>query len=429
MGPFEQPWPDVESVALLSDRVKLLQPLRPARTLPELTDSHVLAALRSPLWVDASTKSLAELVAPGEKTCLVVSDHTRKTAAHIVLPLLLKEFVGAGCNLDDWFVVIASGIHRHPTPTETRGILGPLAFETFRNRLFMHHPDDPDALVNVGVTSRGHKVRVNRLAMEADRRIALGGVVFHYHAGFGGGRKSFVPGLAARDTIAFNHSLSLDPGLDRIHPATGPGKLDGNPVSEEMLEAARLCRPDAIVNTVLDADGRMVGVFAGDLDVAHRAACACANEALSTYVPEPPDLVVASAGSARNWIQSHKALYNAHCAVRQNGQVVLLAPCPEGIGDDGFKRWVCKQQIKDIYADLRKEPDVLGQTALSTRTRGSRTVLVTDMLPHEARKLGMMLAHDAAEAIRLALDRLDKSEHSKPTCLLMPDAMVLFPRQ
>jgi nickel-dependent lactate racemase len=255
----------------------------------------------------------------------------------------------------------------------------------------------------------------------------MGGVVYHYHAGFGGGRKSLVPGLAGRDTIAFNHSLTLDPDRNRLHPRVGPGRLDGNPVAEEMLEAARLCRPDAIVNTVLDPSGRLVGVFAGDLDLAHRAACARAAEALSAPMAEPADLVVASTGSARNWIQSHKALYNAHRAVRRGGQVVLLAPCPEGIGEDSFRRWVRRPRLKDIYAGLRADPDVLGQTALSTRIRGRRTVLVTSMSADEAAELKMALAPDAASGIRLALDRLAAQGILQPTCLLLPDAMALLP--
>ena len=427
MNHGEQPWPDLKSAGLLARRTSMLPMLRPKCVFPELTASDILAALRSPIWPEKLSQPLHAVVRHGEKVCLVVSDQTRKTASDLVLPVLLKEFRDHGCNLEDWFILFATGIHRPPNAAEAAAILGNCVIEAFQNRIFIHDPDSPNALVTVGSTRRGFQVRINRRAMAADRRILVGGVVYHYHAGFGGGRKSLVPGLAARDTIAFNHGLTLDPDKDRLHPGAAPGRLDGNPVAEEMLEAARLCGADAIVNTVLAPGGTLVGVFAGDIDMAHRAACARAAEALSAPLAEPADLVVASAGAAQNWIQSHKALYNAHCAIRRGGQIVLLAPCPEGIGDEGFLQWVCKPTIREIYQGLRNTPDVLGQTALSTRIKGRCTVLVTRMPEIEAGKLGMALAPDPEAAIRLALSRLQISNERRPTCLLMPNAAALLP--
>lgn len=428
MAIAQQNWPEQQILETLRGRARILPPLKPVRVFPELTDADILAALQSSILPGGGRGGpVRETVMPGESVCLVVSDHTRKTAANRILPLLLDEFRGRGCSLNDWFIMIASGIHRHPCRDELQSILGMEVEDEFRDRIFFHDPDDGDGLISVGTTRRGHVVRVSRRAMAADRRLLLGGVVFHYHAGFGGGRKSLVPGLASRETIAFTHSLTLDPFRDRIHPDVAPGRLDGNPVSSEMLEAAQFCKPDCIVNIVLDPSGRLVGVFAGEMDAAHRAACARAVEALSAAQEEKADLVVASTGGSKNWIQSHKALYNAHRAVKRGGQVVLLAPCPEGIGEESFRRWVRLARVKDIYAGLRLSPEVLGQTALSTRIRGRRTVLVTEMPCSESRELGMAVAPDIAAAIMAALDRLKTRGASLPTCRLMPNAMVLMP--
>jgi len=335
-----------------------------------LSDRDIESALARPWWPAGRRDAVFDIVQPGESVCLVVSDATRKTAADRILPVLLAGLKQKGCSLDNLFVLVATGIHRPPTPDEIERILGAPAAQTFRGRVFVHNPDDKANLVAVGTTKRGHEIRVNRRAMEADRRIPIGAAAYHYHAGFGGGRKSLVPGLAARDTIAHNHSLTLDPEQDRIHPRVDVGVLDGNPVSEEMLEGARLCRPDMIVNTVLTPEGELAGVFSGELDTAHRAACRLVEEICRVDIGDPADFVLASAGSAPNWIQSHKALYNASRAIRKGGRAILVAPCPEGLGNERFRYWIKKSSVGEIFKGLRQSAEVLGQTALSTKKIG-----------------------------------------------------------
>jgi nickel-dependent lactate racemase len=324
------------------------------------------------------------------------------------------------------FILTACGIHRRPTTEEMTRILGGEMAGLFAGRIFHHDPDDDTNLVTVGRTPTGCAVRLNRLAVEADRLVLIGAASYHYHAGYGGGRKSLVPGLAARDTIAYNHSLTLDPREDRIHPRVGLGILDGNPVSEEMLAGASLRRPDFIVNTVVTADGRLAGVFAGDMDLAHRAACRRVEEVWRVDIPRPADFVVAFAESAPNWVQAHKALYNASRAVHEEGRIVLVAPCPEGLGDERFRHWVRQGSEAAIYLGLRQSPEVLGQTALSTRMRGARTVLVTGMPSADARDLGIRPAPDLQTAVRETLEYF-AGRPAPPTCYLMPEAMHAVP--
>lgn len=367
------------------------------------------------------------LIQPGESACLVVSDHTRKTAVDRILSVLLRGWMDNQCRLENLFILIASGIHRHPTPDEIRSILGAENAKVFEDRIFFHDPDDDRNLVTVGTTRRGHDVRVSRRAVEADRLILLGAATYHYHAGFGGGRKSIVPGLAARSTIAYNHSLTLDPEYNRIHPGVEIGKLDGNPVAEEMLEGARLCQPDGIINTVLSSDGTLVGVFAGDLIMAHRAACRLVENINRVDLDRSADFVIASAGLASTWIQCHKALFNATRAVKSEGRVILVAPCPEGLGNERFRYWVTRPAVEDIYAGLRKSPEVLGQTALSTRMRGSRTILVTHLSKGDRADLGIPTAPDVASAVCMVLEDFHKAGIRRPTYYLMPKALSLVP--
>jgi nickel-dependent lactate racemase len=194
-----------------------------------------------------------------------------------------------------------------------------------------------------------------------------------------------------------------------------------------MLEGARFCAPDIIVNTVLSPAGTLEGVFCGELNAAHRAACAMARDLCGFPVARPADLVLASAAPALNWIQSHKALFNASRAVTPSGRVVLVAPCPEGLGDERFRLWVKRPTVPDICRELRRSPEVLGQTALSTRTRGARTILVTGMPARDSADLGIETAPDADAAVRRALDALRRDGIRRPAWYLMPQAGLTVP--
>ena len=293
----------------------------------------------------------------------------------------------------------------------------------FDGRITCHDPDADD-LADVGTTPMGFRVRVNRRIVECDKLVLTGTATYHYHAGFGGGRKSLVPGCASRETIAYNHSLSLDPVYDRTRPGVEIGRLDGNPVSEEMLAGAKLCKPDLIINSVLSDDGKLVGLFAGGLEDAHRKACALAAKVGRVELGQRADFVIASADGAKNWIQSHKALFNASRAVRSGGWIILDAPAPEGLGDERFRYWVTRPALSDIYRELRQSVEVLGQTALSTRIRGERCILVTAMPAKDLADLGIRSAPSVEDAVDQVLAEL---RQASATYYLMPHARYTVP--
>lgn len=415
------------AVSIPTNQAECLGTLQSTWRAAPLSEPDIRKALEQPIWPRETGPSICSLIQPGESVVLVVSDHTRKTAAHRLLPLLVSSLTQKGCRLADMFILVASGIHRHPTAGEMEAILGPEMARAFQGRIFCHDPDDESNLAPIGITPRGHTVRLNRRAVAADRLILLGAATYHYHAGFGGGRKSLIPGLAARATIAHNHSLTLDPERDQLHPGVQIGQMAGNPVAEEMLAGARLHPPDFIVNTVLTPDGILAGIFAGDMELAHQAACRLVEQIDRVAIPRPADLVIASAGSASNWIQSHKALFNAHRAIGPEGRVILDAPCPEGLGNDHFRYWVTQPTVADIYAGLRKNPEVLGQTALSTRLRGPQTLLITSMPAPDQAALGIATAPDTQSAVRAVLDDFARRRIKRPTYYLMPNALSVVP--
>ena len=364
-------------------------------------------------------------VKPGEKVLIIVSDQFRQTRVDVVLPVLLDELGKGGVAEDNVHILFATGVHRPPEPDEQARVLGAAMYARFQARLHVHDPFDSGQLARVGVTSRGTPVFINRLALDADRVIATGAVVFHYFAGFGGGRKSIVPGIAGAETIAHNHALNLHPNQNTLDPAVRTGALDGNPVAEDMLEAARFVPVDSIVNTVLDREGRIAGVFAGELDRAHRAAAEFARRMFSVTVAEQADLVIASSGDARNFVQAHKALHNAWQAMKPGGRIVFLAHCDEGLGSEQFVKWLRLETREAVFAGLRRQSEINGQTALSSLQKCPSAIFVTQLSDEDTRLLGARKAGSLEAALLLA--RFEMAGVSEPTVYLMPHASYTVP--
>ncbi len=364
---------------------------------------------------------------PQETVAIAVPDATRKTGLHRVLPGLVRRLEEGGITETHISFFFALGVHRPVTEEEQARILGPALYARFRDRCHNHDACDPDNLVYAGRTSRGTEVYLNRRACECDHLVLTGSVAPHYFAGFGGGRKSLVPGLAGAVTIARNHTLNLHPTASRLDPAVRIGALDGNPVAEDLLEAAQLHPPDFILNTVLTAGGAIGGLFAGALDAAHRAACALAMRTYFIPIQEPADLVIAAITEAANFIQSHKALVNAWAALKPGGLIVLHAPAPEGLGGTGYRRHLEMGSPAAIIEALRRQADINGQTALSTLQKGPHTLLVTKMSAQKVRLLGAEKADTLEAALERARERFAAAGIFQPTCYVMPAAGMTVP--
>ncbi len=392
--------------------------------VPALADRDVSIAhaIESPIGLD---RNVYEIVQPGEQIAIIVSDSFRKTAVDQVLPVLLDGLRRRGIPNTDIRFVFASGTHRPPTPDEQAEILGVTIYKQFKDRAFTHDPHDRANLVTVGTTRRGTVVEVNRTAWECDRLIATGAVVMHYFGGFGGGRKSIVPGISSARTIAQNHAMNLDPDTDDLNPAVQIAAMDGNPVAEDMLEATRLAGVDYIINTVLNRHGKIARVFAGELEAAHRAAAAFARSVYAVHLAHRADLVVAASPHTRNFVQTHKALYNAFQAMRPGGRIILLAPCAEGLGGDQFVKWLRLGSRSAVIAGLRRESEINGQTALSTLEKAPSAFMVTELQPEEVHCLGARKATDLQNALQLAENELAASR--RRDCYLMPSAAYTVP--
>jgi lactate racemase len=287
-----------------------------------------------------------------------VNDITRLARADLLLPPIVDTLNAAGIPDRDIFIVFALGIHRPQTDGERRLIVGDRIFNRIRS--FDHISTDDENLVEIGTTSFGNRVEINRQVWEADRIILTGEIIHHLIAGYSGGRKSLVPGVAGFRTTTFNHRMIFDPNCCA-------GKLDGNPAHEDLLEACRLAAPDFLVNVVLSPEGRLIRVVAGHFDLAHREGCREVDRLLAFEIDRPYDLVIASAGGFPLDIdlrQAHKGLENACRALRPGGSIVFYAECPNGAGSQSFEDYVRRYSDEfEMRAALERDFAVGGHKA------------------------------------------------------------------
>lgn len=298
---------------------KIVDVVDEARTLRQAMENPI----RSP--------RLREIVQRGQKIAIVTSDLTRPTPSDKMLPFVLSELEAAGIPDKDIFIVFALGIHRPMSAAEMQKAISPGIFQRIRT---MNH--DPNDVVTLGVTRRGTPVEIFRPLVEADVRICLGNIEFHYFAGFSGGAKAILPGCASRATIYANHRWLVSPEASAM-------KIEGNPVREDLEEGAAMLGVDFILNVIVDHQHRVIAAFAGDVIEAHRAGCQLVIERGAIEISQRADIVIASPGGYPkdiNLLQSNKALQSAKDFVRQNGIIILVAECAEGFGNPVLEQWM-----------------------------------------------------------------------------------------
>ena len=391
------------------------------QNLPDPTE-EIRRALANPL----GTLPLAEIVQPGEQIIIITSDITRYTGSEIYLPILVEELNCCGIPDHDIEIIIALGIHRKQSTEEHRRILGDIYG---RITVHDHECDDPEQLVDLGQTSSGLPVQINQRVMAADRVIVTGTIGLHYFAGFGGGRKSLVPGVASRTTCMATHFAIFNPPQQGGRNAKAcTANLDGNPVHQAILEAAQMIKPDFLLNTVLTTDKQIAKVFCGELEQAHLAGCELAQTLYTAPVKQPADLAIVSCGGHPkdiNFIQAHKALDYGVQAVRQGGTVILLAACPDGFGNATFFDWFNYEDLDIFEKALRSRYEINGQTAWSTlsKARSWRVILISELDREQTEKMGMEKANHLDEALQMAYKQLPEN----PEIVVIPDGGTILP--
>lgn len=324
--------------------VKVLNP----DPMPEIED--VEEAFRQCIEEGAiGSGPLKERISAGDQVTIVVSDFTRSWMHQGDILTLLGHYLhdDIGVAFEDIVVLIALGTHRKSTEQEKEIIAGSYMYE---NVQVLDHDCDGDD-VYVGTTSRGTDVRVNPLVI--DRKvIVVGGTVHHMMAGFGGGRKNILPGVASRQTIRQNHERALDPNIAHSDPRVGCSLLENNPINEDMNEAAAFVDVAYSINIVVATSGRYSGLFGGDLYEAWKESCKFQKKCYEKWIDYEADIVIVSSGGApkdMNLYQGCKGMLNGMRAMKEGGQMIWLAKCPEGCGAPDYTAWL--QPLKEGRLD------------------------------------------------------------------------------
>jgi nickel-dependent lactate racemase len=307
--------------------------------------AEVERALKEPI----GAKRLSEIAKAEHKVAIVVDDATRHAPSDVMLLPVLAELNAAGVKDENVTVIFGCGTHRAVKTEEATKLLGA---EVLKRVKTVSHDCKAQDLVYVGTTkTHGNKVYLNRTFAEADVKVLVGDVGFHYYAGYGGGRKSVLPAISGEETIKHNHALLL-------HANARTGVLGGNPVHEDMTEATRLAKADFILNVVTNSKGEIVKAFAGDLEQAFLEAVKSVDDMYRVTVDRRADIVVASPGgypADMDLFQAYKALDNALEVVKRGGVIILVAECAEGHGNQVFYDWMVRfGELKAVEREIKR---------------------------------------------------------------------------
>jgi lactate racemase len=328
--------PDGAQVA----RSKSVAPLQDAR-------AAFYAALTAPI----ASPPLQDLVRPTDRVALVISDITRPTPNHLLVPWLLESLHMV--PREQFVILVGTGSHRAMTTPELVQMLGEEVVATVP--IVNHDATDATMLADLGATSTGIPVWVNRHYLEADVRIVTGFIEPHFFAGFSGGPKGVIPGLAGLETIRALHSVTL---LD--HPHATWMELDENPIHQGVSAAVALCPPEFLVNVTLDPTHAITGVYAGEMVSAHRTGCAAIQEQAIQLEREGFDLVITSNGGYpldQNLYQSVKGMSAAAQLARAGGAIILVAECRDGFPAHGaYQQLLLRASTASALLDMIHQP-------------------------------------------------------------------------
>jgi nickel-dependent lactate racemase len=362
--------------------------------------AEVERALKEPI----GSKRLSEIVKPESKVAIVVDYVTRKAPSEVMLLPVLAELNAAGVKDENVTVIFGCGTHRAVKPEEAATIVGA---EVLKRVKTISHDYRAADLVNVGTTkTHSNKVLVNRVFAEADVRVLLGDVGFHYYAGYDGGRKSVLPAISGEETIKQNHALL-------VHANARSGILEDNPVHQDMTEAARLAKVDFIVNVVGNKKGEIIKAFAGDLEATFLEAVKLVDEMYRVTVDRRADIIVVSAGghpADASLYQAYKGLDNALDAVKRGGVIILVAECPEGHGNQVFYDWMTRlADFKNVEREVKRNFVLGGHKAyyLLKALQNHQIILVSSLPDYYATSIFKLktarAVNDAlAEALKIA---------------------------
>ncbi|HIQ81701.1 MAG TPA: nickel-dependent lactate racemase [Candidatus Pullichristensenella stercorigallinarum] len=359
--------------------------------MPSISD--LSEAFRRAVEEDCEGAPLRARLSTGDKITIILSDITRFWMRQDKICELLVKYLEAVCGVADKniAVLIALGTHRPMTEKELETLASPYVYARCQ---VLNHDCDASNLVDVGITRYGNRVEVNPLVV-GRKVIVVSGTVHHLMAGYGGGRKSILPGICSRATIRRNHCMALDPQEARSSEHVGSGKLTDNPIHEDMDDAAALVAPAFGVSIVVNAGAGHSGIFCGDFQTAWMRSCAFCQKYYGKEIAKETDVVIASCGGFPkdlNLYQGVKSLLNGVNALKRGGTFVFLCECPEGGGAPDFFDWTKPLSQGRLDPALREAFTIAGYifyASCESIRKAGRFMMLSKIDPALVRDMGI----------------------------------------
>lgn len=386
-------------------------------------DELVIDALENPV----GSPKLSELAVGKNKVVIIASDHTRPVPSKVIIPHMLKEIRKGNPNADIT-ILIATGCHRGTTKDE-------LVFKfgediVANEKIYIHDCDEREKLINIGTLPSGGQCEVNSIAIQADLLVSEGFIEPHFFAGFSGGRKSVLPGVAGRTTVLANHCAEF---INNENSRTGI--LENNPIHNDMLWAAKKAKLCFIVNVVLNAEKEVIYAVAGDLEKAHKKG----TDFLSTLCgvkANEADIVITTNGGYpldQNIYQAVKGMTAAEATVKKDGVIIMLAKSNDGTGGEHFYNQLAQRKelditMKEFLARDRNQtaPDQWQSQILVRILLNSKVIYVSEMPDQLIENMNMIPAKNLEDAMQKARKLIGKD---KPKIVAIPDGVAVMVRK
>lgn len=385
---------------------------------PQLDETALVKkALEEPI----GSSKLSELAKGKNKIVIIASDHTRPVPSKIIMPLMLEE-IRKGNPQADITILIATGCHRGTTKEE---LISKFGEEIVNNeKIYIHDCDEKEKLVNIGILPSGGVCEINSIAIESDLLVAEGFIEPHFFAGFSGGRKSVLPGIAGRSTVLANHCSEF---INNDNSRTGI--LENNPIHKDMLWAAKKAKLQFIVNVVLNSEKEVIYAVAGDLEEAHKKG----TDFLSTQCSAKAvysDVVISTNGGYpldQNVYQAVKGMTAAEATVKKDGVIIMISSSSDGTGGDDLYHQLADEEdiykTMDIFLKRGRGETVSDQWQAQILLRilmRARVIYISEMPDYIVENMHMIPAHSIDEAIKKAKEILGKE---KVTITAIPDGI------
>ena len=396
------------SVDAWLDEKNILGELR-GNAVPPIAD--LPAALAEALENPVGSAPITDFVRPGDSVCLVISDMSRfwMRQDRVIPPLLDYLYARCGVTPADITILVANGTHAGGSERELRTLVTDTVYDSVR---VVNHDCLADDLAFMGVTPHDTPVWVNPIAAKADRVICLGACVHHVMAGFGGGRKSILPGISGMETIKHNHAYALDPHCFRSNPRIGNGKLEDNPLHQDMCEAAALMPHLFMINLVLNADMQLAQIIAGHYLQSWQAACEAVDAIYRVPVPRKADAVIVSCGGYpkdMSLYQGTKTIDNVEPGLKIGGTLILIIEARDGGGPPEYFDWIQRLRDGSIERELREHFTIPGYIFFLNCEQAQRynILMLTSIAPETVAPMGIK-AFNNMQDLLAAADLKDK---------------------